>query len=82
MIFENEYLTYMLACALTMPVCWCLFKLLDNWNNSWRKPLVVKDLGQAGEPPRAVTPLLPRTYDEYHFTYPAQPMITESFFAR
>jgi len=29
MIFENEYLTYMLACALTMPVCWVLFKVLD-----------------------------------------------------
>jgi len=44
--------------------------------------LVAKDLGQADRAPLAVTPLLPRTYDEYHFTYPAQPMITESFFAR
>jgi len=34
MIFSNEYLTYWLACALTMPVCWVLFKVLDKWNNS------------------------------------------------
>ena len=34
MIFSNEYFMYWLACALTMPVCWVLFKVLDKWNNS------------------------------------------------